>query len=138
MKQFQTAARRGTSAMTTAQPVEFEYEVSEGNFVVMRATPPTSGQLALFMTHQMDGGLSTVQALFTLLSAVLRKSDYDIIEGQLHDGLDLAVITEIVEYLVAEWSGRPTRPPSGSSPSRPTTGRRSTVKQPVEASTTSN
>jgi hypothetical protein len=137
MKQFNTAARRGRSAVTNPADIDFEFEVREGEYVTMTAKAPTTGQLALFFGHQLDSGTGSVRAMFDLLSAVLDQRDYDIIEQQLHTGLDVEVVVEMVQYLVSEWAARPTTPPPGSSPSRRTTGSQSTAKQRNAASTTS-
>jgi hypothetical protein len=131
-KQFETAARRGTPAMADAQPVTFLFDERE-----MTAAPPTSGQLALFTASQSEGGIASIRALFDLLSWVLDDADYKVIETALEEGLDLDVITEIVQYLISEWSARPTSASTGSSPSRRSTGTRSTVKPLRAASTTS-
>jgi hypothetical protein len=137
MKQFRTAARRGQAAVPNAVDIQFEFEVDEDDFRVLTAHPPTSGQVALFLSARLEGGVRTVQALFDLLAATLDQRDYDLIEAQLHDGLDIQVIAEIVEYLIEEWGARPTKPRSASSSSRKTTGARSTAKRLNAVSTTS-
>ena len=76
--------------------------------------------------------------MFDFVAAVLDDRDYRIIEDQLHDGLDVAVIIEIVQYLTEQWSARPTKAAPDSSASRRNTGRRSTAKQLAAVSTTSN
>lgn len=137
MKQFTTAARRGASGMPNAVDVQFEWEVREGEFVTMTAHPPTSGQLALFLADQASGGRTSIRALFDFIASILGQADYDIIENQLRDGLDVQVAVELVEYLSAEWGARPTKPASDSSSSPPTTGKKSTGKHRAGASTTS-
>lgn len=137
MKQFNTAARRGRSSVSNPVDIEFEFEVREGEYVTMTAHAPTTGQLALFFGHQLDTGTGSIRAMFDLLSAVLDDRNYAIIEEQLHTGLDVEVVIEIVQYLVSEWAARPTGPPPGSLPSRRTTGRQSTAKPRNAASTTS-
>ena len=136
MRQFTTAARKGTSTVANPVDIEFEYEVSEGEFVTMTAHPPTTGQLALFAAHQNDGGIGSIRSLFELLECSLEPQHFKVIEGQLRTGMDLGVVTELVQYLTGEWSARPTTSPNGSLPSPSTTGRRSTVKQRAGASTT--
>jgi hypothetical protein len=129
MKQFLTAAKRGAAAVSNPVDLTFEWEVTEGEFVEMTAHPPTTGQLALFMADQGKAGAAGVRALFEFLSTVLPDEHYDIIEGQLREGLDVAVVIEVIRYLTEEWSARPTKPSSVSSSSRNNTGRRSTVRQ---------
>lgn len=137
MKQFLTAAKRGAAAVNNPVDITFEYEVNSGEFIEMTAHPPTVGQLALFLTEQGDGtGFGAVRSMFQFVATILSEDDYAIIERQLHEGLDLQVITDIVTYLTQEWAARPTQPSSGSSSSRKSTGRRSTVKQLPVASTT--
>ncbi len=139
MKQFTTAARRGVSALPDAEKLEFEYEVREGEFVTMHANPPTTGQLALFVSDQATrGGMGAITAMLDLFAVVLDEPDFDIIKGQLQDGLDLEVITEIFTWLMEEWGLRPTPRSSGLSPSRRTNGQRSTAKRRAAVSTTSS
>lgn len=134
MRQFTTAAKRGVSGVNNPVDIPFEWEVREGEFVEMVAHPPTTGQLALFMSGG-GKGIANIRALFEFLSTVLDDADYTIIEGQLRDGLDLQVIIDVVQYLSSEWSARPTQLASDSSPSPPSTGRRSTVRPLPTAST---
>lgn len=138
MKQFQTASRRGAGAVNNAVPITFEFEVREGEFVEMTAQPPTTGQLALFFAHQYEGGTGGVRAMFDFIAAVLDDRDYRIIEQKLHEGLDVAVVIEIVQYLTSEWSARPTLPSRASSGSRRSTGTRSTAKLQAAGSTSLN
>lgn len=137
-KQFGTAARRGQAAVPNAIDIAFDFEVGTDEWKTLTAHPPTSGQVALFLSQQGQGGVSTVTALFDFLAAVLDQADYDVIEAQLREGLDVGVITEIIEYLIEEWGARPTQRPSASSRSRNGTGRRSTVKPLNAVSTTSH
>lgn len=134
MRQFTTAAKRGAAGVANPIDLSFEYEVREGEFIEMVAHPPTTGQLALFMGGN-GRGMANVRALFDFLATVLDDKDYAIIEGQLRDGLDLQVVIDLVQYLSGEWSARPTSPPSDSSQSRKSTGRRSTVRHLPTAST---
>lgn len=138
MKQFTTAARRGAGAVNNPVPITFEFEVREGEFVEMTAQPPTTGQLALFFAHQYDTGTGSVRALFDFLSSVLEPRSYRIIEDQLHDGLDVAVCIEMVQYLTEQWSARPTKKPPTSSGSRRSTGPRSTGRALAVASNSSS
>jgi hypothetical protein len=138
MKQFGTAARRGMAAVNNAVDVTFQWERTEGMYVDMTAHPPTSGQIALFLRDQGSGSQG-VRSMFELLASVLDDKDYDLIEDQLRDGLDVGVIVELVQYLTEEWSARPTSSPSDSPTSPTSTGSQSTVTQlPVAASTSSS
>lgn len=134
MKQFNAAARRGTSTVTNPIPITFEFEVRAGEYIEMTAQPPTTGQIALLLTHQ-SGGVESVEALFDFLASTLTQPDFDIIEKSLQDGMDLDLVFEIVQYLTSEWGSRPTQPPSASSASPRNGGKRSTAKQPSTEST---
>ena len=135
MRQFGTATRRGVAAVNNPVDVTFQWERAENVWVDMVAHPPTTGQIALFLSRQGTGAAG-VRAMFELLSTVLDDADYAIIENQLREGLDVQVIVEVVQFLTEEWSGRPTLQPSGSSPSPTNTGSPSTVTQlPVGAQT---
>ena len=138
MKQFHTAARRGVGAVNNPVDITFEWEVREGEFVEMTAHAPTTGQLALFFAHQTDAGTGGIRALFDFLASVLDARDYKIIEGQLYDGLDVAVVIEAVQYLTEQWSARPTKKPAASSGRQRSGGGRSTAKPLTAVSTTSN
>lgn len=131
MREFTTAARRGDPAVSNPVPVAFKFDDRE-----MVAQPPTTGQLVLMIMEQGKGGTATITGLFDFLSSVLSDDDYKVIENALHDGVDILVISEIANYLIGEWSGRPTGSSPGSSGSQPSTGRRSTVKPRVAAATT--
>lgn len=138
MKQFLTAARRGESTLPNPVDIPFEYEMREGEMVEITAHPPTSGQMALFLLSQSDGGVGLMRALFDFLAAVLDDKDYAVIEESLHQGVDVMVPIELVRYLIEEWSARPTPLPPASPPSPRNTGRRSTAKRPAVVSTSSN
>lgn len=135
VKQFDTSARRGVSMIEDAEDLTFMW-----GDVEMVAHPPSSGQLALFMAGQAGGSTALghaqrIRAIFDFLASVLDQSAYDIVEQDLHEGVDVEVVIEVVEYLVEEWSARPTSPPRDSSPSRRTTGTRSTATRRGKGST---
>lgn len=130
IKNFDTAARRGAVAVNNPVDITFQIDGEE-----LTAHPPTTGQIALFMTRSAQGGMGTITALFDLLSAVLDDDDIDLVESKLAEGVDIGLLTDIVSYLIEEWSARPTQPSSASSASRRTTGKRSTAKRPATAST---
>lgn len=132
MKQFSTAARRGTPGFSNTTPVEFMWDDR-----TMVAQPPTTGQLALFSARQAEGGLGGIRSMFELLASILDEDDYRVIEKALQDGIDLLLVTEVVQYIIGEWSGRPTSASTGSSTSRRSTGARSTAKRRAAVSTTS-
>jgi hypothetical protein len=123
MEQFSTASRRGHTAVTNDVDVAFLWDDVE-----MVAHPPTTGQLALFLASQGKGNSKSLAGLFDLLSEVLEPEHWALIERELRDGVDAEMCTEVVRYLIGEWTGRPTTPRSGSPTSRKPTGTSSTAK----------
>lgn len=124
MKSFETSSRRGKAAVVNPIDIEFELDGAK-----LTAHPPTTGQLGLFIGGNAEGGMKTIQSLFRFLRAVLDDASYKLVEDKLQEGVEISVLTDIIEYLVAEWSGRPTTRSSASSPSRKTTGTSSTAKR---------
>jgi hypothetical protein len=133
MKQFQAASRRGTTQVNNPVDIEFEYETLAGEPVTMTAHPPTSSQVSLFAIGQMEGGFTAVKAVFDLLSQILDPADWRVVERDLEEGVEIALMVEMVNYFTEVWSGRPTTRSSASSGSRRTTGQASTVKRASKA-----
>jgi hypothetical protein len=132
MKSFNTSARQGAAGVSNDQPVEFELDGQ-----VMTAYPPTSGQLALFLTANNEGGVSSLVAMFDLLAQVIDDDAVELLKDRLGEGMEISVITDIIAFLVEEWSAHPTEPSSGASASRKSTGKESTAKprsKPARAS----
>lgn len=133
IKSFDTAARRGESGVNNPEPITFEIDGDE-----LTAHPPSTGQLALFIATNADGGMKTIQGMFAFLETVLDDGDFDVIREKLREGVDLGLITDIIGYLMEEWSARPTKSSSASSKSRASTGKSSTVKRPAKRKTPSS
>lgn len=122
MKEFEVAI--GNAAIKDAKTIKFKLGKD-----TLTAQPATTGQLALFLRSGSRGtGFSSVTALMEFVSDILDDKDWARVEDHLRDGLDINVLSEIVNYLIGEWSGRPTTPSSGSSSTRTAIGRRSTAK----------
>jgi hypothetical protein len=115
--------------------VDIEFKLDE---TVLTAHAPTSGQVALFIQHGRTGGIASVTALFEFFSDVLNDKDWKIVESSLRDGMDVDLLSEIANWLIGEWSGRPTRLSSVSSPTGNGTGPRSTGKPQAKAVRTSS
>jgi hypothetical protein len=125
MRQFNTAANRGKAAVPNAVDIQFQWDDA-----VLTAHPPSSGQLALLLSTMVDGqvNISAIAALFDFLNAVMDVDDFNIIRNDLQDGVDVGLVVELIEALIEEWAVRPTTPAIASSPSRRSTGSRSTVR----------
>src|SRR5262245_22372265 len=108
MRQFKTAAHRGSNAVVpNSADIPFQWDDE-----VLTAHAPSSGQLALLLSHMSDGtfGLDALAALFDFLRGILDPEDYAIIHQDLQQGLDIDLIVELVQGLIEEWSLRPTTP----------------------------
>jgi hypothetical protein len=125
MKNFTVAGRRAASSVNN--PVAVEFQIEKG--AVRVANPPSTGQLIMFFRDMSEGGTDAVDGIFGLLRVALSESDYNGVQQDLRDGkYDIEMLIEVVQWLVEQWSGRPTQPSSESSPSRKRTGRPSTAK----------
>jgi hypothetical protein len=115
--------------------IDIEFKLDDD---VLTAHAPTSGQVALFVQHGRAGGIASVTSLFEFFSDVLDDPDWKKVEIKLRDGMDVDLLSEISTYLIGEWSGRPTRLSSVSSPTGNGTGPRSTGKPQAKAVRTSS
>ena len=134
MREFKKAAKRES---ILPNPVDIEISVLD---TVLTAHAPGSGQLTMFMAYQTDGSDpgDQAKAMMDLLYAMFGEEDYAWIQSQLlQDEMDVEMLLEIIEYLGEEWATRPTSSASASSPSRASTGKRSTAKPRSKASTSS-
>ena len=132
MREFSTAATRGKAGVPN--PIDIEFKLDDD---VLTARAPTSGQVALFVQHGRGGGVQSITSLFEFFSDVLDDHDWALVEEKLRDGMDVDLLSEISNYLIGEWSGRPTKLSSVSSPTPNGTGRKSTAKRPAAMRTTS-
>jgi hypothetical protein len=122
----------------TAVEDAFEGEPDEGNQLkvdghVLRYYRPTDGQVAVYMAstgrHASDSD-RTAAIINFFIELFDKDSQTYLIERLLDrdDPFGLAQVEEMIEALTEEWSGRPTQPSSGSTPSRRTGGQRSTPR----------
>ena len=130
MREFEVAT--GRAALVRDEVIPYKLGDRE-----LKAKPPTVGQLALFIQGGREGGLRSVTTMLELLSDVSDDRDWKYIHELLRDGLDITVLSEITNYLVGEWSGRPTMQSPVSSPTPSDTGPPSTEKPSATVSTIS-
>jgi hypothetical protein len=97
------------------------------------ATQPTDEKLFLLaaMTGDEDASAAAdAAATLQLFRESLPEKEYATLRARLKDDEDpavtLEVLSEVVPWLMGEWTGFPTEPSSGSSASPATTGTRST------------
>lgn len=129
MREFVSAAKAKTEEDTEViQPIEFSLDGK-----VYRAYPPTESQIALVVAAT-TGGYKTndegIAAMINFAVALLSKDDHDEIVQKLmnrEDPFELPDLMQIMEYIIEEASGNPTKLSSDSTQSRANTGRKSTA-----------
>jgi hypothetical protein len=103
---------------------------------------PGSGQV-VFMTAALagnDGDITQVGEVVQFIYHLVSDEDQQYIKSKLLDrysGFDGEAVIELIEYVTEEWSSRPTRSASSSSPSRRATGASSTAGARRKVSTSS-
>lgn len=127
MKEFTTAISEAVQE-ADGTPVEEQFVEFKVDERVLRAYPPTPGQMT-FMMAAMGRGQTDDQrfaSIINIMFASLRASDRDWLEGRLlsrgKDSIPMATIEKIFEHLMEEWFGNPTQGPSDSAPSLPNAG----------------
>lgn len=102
----------------------------------LRYYRPGDGQLAVLMAssgkHSRDN--DRIAGLINFFHSVLDKDGASYIEDRLldrEDGFGIKEVTEIMEDMVEEWGGRPTKRSSGSTQLPRTTGQKSTETTPA-------
>jgi len=133
VRHFDTSARESVAAVLN--PVDIEFTLDEYEMV---ASPPTAGQLAMFLASNKMGGIEAIQGMFDFVDVVLNDDDYKIVRGLVMDGTaDIGTLVDMISWMVEEWSARPTKSSPASSASQKTTGRQSTVNARSKGSKTS-
>lgn len=129
MKEFTTAVQDAEQDEDGA--MEFSVDGT-----LCRAYRPSDGQLAFLMasTGRHSSDQEQIAGLINFFVAVLDDESHNYIVNRLLDRKDsfgLEQVQAIMEWMVEEWSGRPTKSPSVSTTSPPTTGRSSTPRTPA-------
>lgn len=130
IKSFSTAAKSVEDNETpVGAPVEVEFDERKILF-----NPPTTGQWAVTMAGNSDAA-DTSEQLATQINfffSLLGSKDAAWFKHRLFDRddpFDVDNIAELIEYLMEEWAGRPTKPSSTSSTAQSNGGKRSTAVQ---------
>lgn len=138
VKSFTTAGKSVEANQTPlGEPLSIELDGREITF-----TPPTTGQWAVTMAGGTDTS-SPSDMIATQINFFFGMLDTDDVNYFRHrlfdreDPFDVDNITEIIEYLIEEWSARPTKQPSDFLPSQSNGGKRSTAVRRHVASTPS-
>lgn len=100
--------------------------------VLCTAYHPGDGQLAYLMatTSKHTSQQEQVAGLINFFVATLDDDSREYIVGRLLDRRDafgIKEVEDIFKWMIEEWTGRPTKSLSGSTPSRRTGGRKSTA-----------
>lgn len=110
---------------------------------VLTANAPTAEQLAITLAHgasEFATHADEMSSALGLFKDVLSPNDYHTLVRRLRDPkdeVDIAMLSEIIEWLVEQWQDFPTQQPSASSRSAKPTGPRSTGRSPGKGSTRS-
>lgn len=134
MKEFITAAESQAAAEEDREDV-VEFSVDG---VLCRAFKPGGGQLGVLMAATSGHQPPQVQiaGIINFFNSTLDDQSSSYLVNKLlerDNGFEIEEVQDILEYLVEEWTGRPTKSPSGSTRSQSRGGRKST--QPISAST---
>lgn len=145
-KEFVTAAK-AVAAEGTAEEGLLNFDLvkmvrdAEGNEVegerrTLYAHRPDDGQLSMLMavTSSMADKRTKVAGIINFFVAVMDEDDHAYITSRLldrHDPFGIEEVTSILFWMIEEWTGNPTDEPSGSTPSRPSGGRKSTRRTPA-------
>lgn len=98
---------------------------------------PADGEYAVLLANvgRFSSLGDKVGATVNLFHDVFETEDAEYLIGRLMDPLDyrfdFKLVTQFLEGMVEEWSGRPTRPSSGSTPRRRKTGSGSRQSTPA-------
>lgn len=125
----------------TAVEDAFEEEPDEGTFIKldgreMRYYRPTDGQIAMFMSAngRHASGSDRVAGVVDFFMGLFDADDQGHLSDRLMDRTDpfgVKKVEEILESMLEEWSGRPTKSSSGSTRSQTSGGRKSTRRTPA-------
>jgi hypothetical protein len=129
IKEFTTAAK--AAAKQDEDPLEFSLDGQ-----TLRAYRPTEGQFALLMAalSRHTNESTKVAGAIDFFVSIMDQESYVYLADRLQsreNPIALDEITEIVQWIVEEWAGRPTQPPSASTPSPSSDGLNSTPPTPV-------
>jgi hypothetical protein len=125
MKEFITAARR---VENEGEDVGYPFQIDGVDCI---AYPPEPGQLAVLLaaTSRHSSEQDKIAGMINFFVQVLDQPTHTWIVGRLLDRKDpfgLDQVEDIMEWLIEQWSGRPTPSPSVSTASPKNGGQRST------------
>lgn len=126
--------------ITAVEAVEAEDEDLGTPFMVdgveCRAYAPSDGQLAMLVVSisKRSSQHEKIAGIINFFDSTLDEESREYITDRLLDRTDpfgVVQVEEIIEFLIEEWTGRPTKSPSGSTRSQRPGGQKSTRRTPV-------
>lgn len=136
VKSFTTSGKSVEANQTPiGEPVEIELDDRKITFI-----PPTTGQWAVTMAGSSDpeSPAEMIATQINFFFSMLDDEDVSYFRHRLfdrEDPFDVDNIAEIIEYLMEEWTARPTKQPSDYLPSQSNGGKKSTARRPHAVST---
>ena len=136
VKSFITSAKAADATdAPLGEPVTIDLDGREITFL-----PPTTGQWAVTIAGGTDTANPSqmVADQINFFFSLLADEDVQYFRHRLFDrkdAFDVPNIAEIMEYLIEEWSARPTKQPSDFLPSQSNGGKKSTARRHHVAST---
>jgi hypothetical protein len=130
IKSFVTAAKsaENRAALNEALPIEVEIDDRKITFF-----PPDDGQFAIALAGTGDlvdnATMASTQINF-FFSLIHDEKDHAHLRRRLFDWRDpfgVENVADVIEYLMEEWSARPTKQPSDFLPSQSSAGKKSTA-----------
>jgi hypothetical protein len=124
IKEFTTAAKEATGE--SEDPVVFSIDEK-----TLRAYRPTEGQLAMLMMSlaRHNSEATKIAGAIDFFVSIMDQESYTYLADRLQsrdNPIALEEITNVVQWLIEEWAGRPTPSPSASTPSPNSDGQNST------------
>lgn len=134
MREFTTAAAATKDGETFGTNIKVVIDGREVEFL-----PATESQIALMISSGMTATTDQISATINFFFNIIADGrDADWLKGRLFrrdDPFGPENITDILQYLVEEWTGNPTQPLSGSTASPDSIGEPSTAAPPSQEST---
>lgn len=131
LREFTTAAKEAATPEGDDDGMGFNVDG-----VMCRCFRPGDGQLAVLMatTSSYNSQSEQIAGIINFFASVLDDGSHNYIVTRLLDRKDrfgISEVQDIMEWMIEEWTGRPTNSPFVSTSSPPSTGRSSTRSTPA-------
>lgn len=149
--EFDTAVARVRTADEAPEVAPFVFTIVERDpdtdavvdRVELRAFEPAEGQFVVMVTDVLgrkSNMSSKISGIVDFFTEILDEPSKEYVVGRLLDRDDpfgVSDLQPIIEWLIGEWSGRPTKSPTDFAPSRKTGGQSSTRRTSKSTSSAS-